>query len=383
MNNNTIKIQWKQVITLLILFLIILTILMWFLSTRIFPVSWDFRNNLWGPSYLLLQQRSPYNIHVIFDGSNAIWLPVIIGLFFPIGFLPSQWASNLWLILNLLSMFLMVILLARSFQKSGVWIPLIIFSLALFPSSMTHLVLGQVSFIICLVLVLLSKIHNQHKPALIGLLLAISYTKPQLIILFLPAYFFIYFHEHGIKKLLKVILYNILWVLLLCLPLFFLYPNWIPDFFYNISINNTWFYPTLYSYLLSNFGSFGIAIMLAGIYLFLGICIAIYCSIKLDSFEALLWSLAITPIFSPVIWSWDFVLIYPLIVFMVFDKKPLLSSWVIYGSYFICTIGFIVMKVNGLVDDQMTFWVPPLLVTALVISRILKNNSKTDKPIVI
>jgi hypothetical protein len=371
MKNNTTIIP-KKIFGLLAIALTLTVFLIWFIQSKTIAVSWDFRNNLWGPAYLLVNHRSPYNIHVIFESSNAIWMPVIIGLFLPLGYFPMQWASNIWLLLNLFSLFFIVIIIANGFNHSVSWIVLTIFSLAIFPSFMSLILLGQVSSIICLALLLLSKYRLTLKPVIIGFLLAISFTKPQLIVLFLPTYLTLYFREQKLKKFLLVILYTFAWFIILCFPLVFSFPNWVPDFLYNLSINNHWFYPSLYSFLFSVSGFTWVNYALAGFYLMVGIGISLYLSFKLDHYESLLWCLAITPVFSPVVWSWDFILLFPLLVFTIFEKKSKISSWVIFSGYAICTMIFITMKLYGIVSDQLTVWVPLFLNVIFLISYKLR-----------
>jgi hypothetical protein len=374
MKNELFNIKIKRTVYLFIIAFLTVVLLIWFIPNKIFPISWDFRNNLWGPAYLLVHQRSPYNIITIFKSSNAIWMPVLIGLLFPIGYLPLQWASNLWLLLNLIALCLIVIISARNLSQSVIWILLTIISLAIFPPTMTLLALGQVSLIICLVLFILAKYRNILNPIVIGFLLACSLAKPQLIVLFLPAFLIIYFREQR-KKFWRAIMYTILGIILFCLPLFLFFPNWIPDFLHNLSVNPIWLYPSLYSFLISRLGSFEISLILAGIWLIIGISISVFLTYKWDGLESLVWSLALTPLFSPVIWSWDFVLFYPLIIFMIFQKKTKASSLALYCGYGICTITFIVMKINGLVGEQMTFWVPSFLITLLYLSRTLQTKN--------
>lgn len=373
MDDKPTQITWKKVLPLLIFVFVAGIILVWFVPSKIIPISWDFRNNLWGPSNLLIQHRSPYNIHAIFDASNAIWMPVVIGLFFPIGYLPLQWASNLWFLLNFLSLCLLVILMLKDIKRSIIWVPLTIFALVLFPSTVSHLVLGQISLMICLALFILIKYQNRLKPLIIGLLLAFSFTKPQLVLLFLPAFLFVYFRSKTVKQFIAVILSSIMWIILLCAPLFIFYPNWIPDFFHNFAINNAWFYPSIYSFLLAGSVSSGIALILAGIYLLIGVGLSIYLTFKLDESESLLWCLAITPIFSPIIWSWDFVLIFPLIIYLAIAKKSKSSSWILFSGLGACFLAFTLMKLFKLVNEQLTFWVPLAMVLTLLISRIFQN----------
>jgi hypothetical protein len=362
----------RNMVIPLIIGILISLFLISFIPSKIYPISWDFRNNLWGPANLLIQQRSPYNIHVIYTTSNAVWMPVIIGLFFPIGYLPLQWASNLWILLNLISLFGIVILLARYSHKSIFWILVTIFSLIIFPSTVTHFILGQISLIICFVLFVLIKYRNKLKPVVIGFLIAFAFTKPQLVVLFLPAYFVVNYLDKGFQRLLWIIFYTIMWIVFFCLPLFIIFPNWIPDFLHNLSNNNKWIYPTLCSVLFSRSVNIGMALAVTSLYFVIGIGIAVFLTFRLDKFEALLWSLALTPLFCPVVWSWDFVLLYPLIIFMAFKTKSKISSLLIYCSFGVCAILFIIMEILGFRDNQLTFWVPLFLITTLLLCRALQ-----------
>ncbi|HEY5984579.1 MAG TPA: glycosyltransferase 87 family protein [Anaerolineales bacterium] len=355
--------------------LILLPITIWFIGSRLVPSAWDFRNNLWGPAYLLVHGLSPYNIHVIFQGSNAIWMPTIVGALFPIGFLQLQWASNLWLLLSLAALYLTVALLAAPFKKPPVWTILAALALAIFPSTLSHLRLGQASLLVCLALVLLSVRRAQLSASAAGALLALSLAKPQLLLFFLPVYLLVTYREQGPGRMLRVMLFTALWSLAFCIPLFVAFPNWIPDLLHNLAINNPWFYPSLYSLLVSTLTSGVWAAALAGVYLVLGLAIAVWAAFKLDGLEALLWALALTTVFSPVIWSWDFVLLYPLLVFMAFASKSRSGARVLYCGYAACTIAFMLIKIRGFVGDQFAMWVPPFLIATLVISRLLSRSA--------
>jgi hypothetical protein len=379
MKDFSISKKGNKSATIVILIILILAICIFFIPSKIFQPSWDFRNNLWAPSYLLVNHMSPYNIKVVFEFSNAVWMPMIIGLFFPLGYLPLQWASNIWLLINLASLFLIIFVIAKTPRESGILILLILFSLLIFPSTVTNFTLGQVSLEICLALLILTKYRNNLKPIVIGLLISITLTKPQLVVLFLPTYLIMSFREQGVKYSSKIIIYILIWTAVLCAPLFIFFPNWIPDFLSNLATNNTWFYPTLYAFLVSNFGLRTMTLSLAGIYLVIGLMVSIFLSIKLDKFEALLWVLAITPLFSPIVWSWDFVLLYPLMIFMVLEKKSVVSSRITYSGYVICTIIFIVMRSTGHISEHFTFWIPVFLISVLLLSRISKNFGQVSK----
>jgi hypothetical protein len=101
----------------------------------------------------------------------------------------------------------------------------------------------------------------------------------------------------------------------------------------------------------------------------------VFLILKQDTFESLLWSISITPLFCPVIWSWDFVLLFPLIIFLVFETKSKIGSWVIYCGFAICTIAIILMEIYGYKDDQLTLWVPPFLIVNLLLSQTLRRTN--------
>ncbi len=348
--------------------------IVFYIPSTIIPVSWDFRNNLWGPTYLLIHRASPYNIHVIFRDSNAIWLPMIIGLLLPMGLLPMQWASNLWLLLNLSALFTTVVLSTNIPRRSLPWIVVTTFALAIFPSSMSVFRFGQISLIVCLALTALSKYRQRLPPLAAGGLLAVSLTKPQLLILYLPAFLALCLREQGARRAVQVVLSTVIWSVALCIPLFLLYPNWIPDFQHNLAINQPWFYPSLYSFLSSTIASPTLPVALAALYVLVGLGVMALVLSRVEGYEALLWALALTPLFSPVIWSWDFVLILPLLVFSASRARSRVTEWVLYLGYATCTLAFIVMRIQGVFNDQFAVWVPPLLNAILLIARSLPRR---------
>mgnify|MGYP001766686434 CR=1 FL=1 len=365
----------KKTLVYILLFSALFALFVWFLSTEILPIAGDFQNNLWGPSYQLIHGKSPYDISSILDGLNPIWLPMIIGVFFPVGFLPLHVASNLWFVITALSLFFLVIVLARMHQRSLVFIFFATIFLALFPSSIAHIKLGQVSLLVCLLLFLLMLKLNQWKPIILGAILAMAFTKPQLIVLFIPAFCVVLYREKGLITTIKTLAFSLVWALLFCLPLFFLYPNWIPDFIHNLSTNPYWAYPTLYAWLLSLLDAQAEAIALTIIYLLAGIGLVAFLSLKLNGFDALLWSLSLTTMFSPVVWSWDFVLMYPLILYMAFDCRSKTSSWITIIGFLICMVLFIVMKNAGFVNDKYAIWVPLLLNAILATSYCVRRKT--------
>jgi len=368
----------RKIITLAILSVFLLILLFGFIQSALFPISVDFRGNLWEPAYLLVRGMDPYNIQGIFDNLDPIWFPMIVGLFFPLGYLPLQWASNLWFVFCGVVLFLIVAIMARPFKKPVYLIALIVFFLAIFPSSVGHFKFGQISLVVCLLMLILSKFRNQLNPIVAGFLLSIAFTKPQLVVLFLPAFLVIYFREQGKKRLIQLVLSTILWGALLCLPLFIAHPDWFKSFFSNLYTNPLWAYPTFYYFLVLLFGFRGLVVGLAGLYLAIGVCIAAFLSFKINKFEALLWSMALTPVFSPVIWSNDFVLMYPLFLLLFFDQRSSYSSWVTIGGYTLCTILVIFVKNLGYIDDHYSMWVPLFLSAVNALAYTVRNRKSRN-----
>lgn len=364
----------KKHYVLLVLGVILLLFLILFVTSTIFPISVDFRGNLWEPAYLLVHRMNPYYIEGIFDNLNPLWFPMVIGLFFPLGYLPLHWASNLWFVFNCLELFLIVAIMARPSHKPVGYVMLAIFVLALFPSSVGHFKFGQVSMFVSLLFVILSQYRNQLSPILTGLFFSLSFIKPQIAALFVPVFLIVYYSEQGKARFLKMVLSALLWGVVLCIPLFVAYPNWFLTFLSNLQTNPLWAYPSLYYLLVLTLGFNTPVFVLSGLYLLIGIGVAILLTHKINKFEALLWSMSLTPLFSPIIWSNDFVLMYPLLLLIVFDRRSKSSSWVAIGGYVVCAILIISIKNSGYIDDHYAVWVPVFLNALLVISYRMRNR---------
>ena len=105
--------------------------------------GWDFRNNLWAPSFLLVNGQSPYNLTVLYEMGSAVWMPVAVGIFWPLGYLPLQQASNLWWIFTLIGL-TSIVWLSSGYQRPPKHLFIITLILAfLFPSTISHFSLGQ------------------------------------------------------------------------------------------------------------------------------------------------------------------------------------------------------------------------------------------------
>ena len=348
----------------------------WLFKSALLPILSDFENNLWRPAFLLLHGMSPYNTLVQFEGLKPIWFPVIIGIFFPLGVLPVQAASNIWFLFLLVTLFSVIVISARWVSASSIFVVIMAIGLGVFPSTATHFRLGQISLVVSVILLVVSVYHQKMNPGLIGCLMAISLVKPQLIVLFFPVFITVLFRDGGVRKVIKVLSLTLFWFLISTIPLFILSPGWIRDFVQNLLDNPGWAYPTFYTIFRTILPSDTLPMILAVIFLIIGIGITIAFSYRLEKNEALLWSMALTPVFSPVVWSWDFVLIYPLLLYLVFDRKNLLTSNIVLIGFVICLALYITMVQLGYADDRYGFWVPIFLNLLMFIGYKLRRKSQ-------
>jgi hypothetical protein len=133
----------------------------------------------------------------------------------------------------------------------------------------------------------------------------------------------------------------------------------------NLAENNPWFYPTVYALVRQASGMPGLAAAAGGVWLAGGIALALYLSRRLQGREALLWSLALTPLFSPIVWSWDFCLAYPLVLAAVMAARPHWRTRLMVGLLWGCVVGLLVLRLAGVYDDQYSIWVIPIALAAV------------------
>lgn len=347
----------------------ILAIALLFIVRFQFPPGWDFMNNLWGPGHLLLQGQSPYNISVINDVGNAVWMPTIIGIFWPIGILPLQQASNIWWIITLISLITIVWLISGKKRPPKFTFVVTLFIVFLFTPTISHFSLGQVTILTSLVLIIVAVYGHRLHPFLISVLIALALTKPQLTIFVLPGFFFYSLWEKGLPRTLQLGFYSILAIAITSLPLFFFYPQWIPDFIHNLTINPNWAHPSSLFILQSIFKDIGQVLWC--LLLILGSGINLFLWTRLPQREAVAWSLALTTLITPYVWSWDFVLLIPLLVIYLFRKLPMYTKTLFYSAIVACWGLLAFLKFSGYTSDELYWWVPWFLVGVMLLVSIL------------
>src|SRR6266498_1697504 len=294
---------------------------------------WDFRNNLWGPTYLLTHGQSPYRVDKLFELGNAVWMPMIVGLFFPLGFLTLQQGSNLWFIFNLIWILLIVWISSGSRRPPMLLFSVAIFLSLLFPPMITHLWLGQISIFITLVFIGFA-IGNERMPLLLlAALMAASLPKPQLAIFVLPGFLIYRIKKYGIQKTIQLLASFVGSIFILTLPLLLAYPNWIPDFILEFQKNPSWAHPSSLEFLRNAVPGFGTIIwVILALTLFV---VNIRLWMTLPNRKAIYWSLALTLLITPYVWTWDFVMILPLFISSLFEARKKTSFWILIGGYFV------------------------------------------------
>lgn len=353
--------------TLPLLISLILVLVVFFIGNFSYTPGWDFRNNLWAPAHLLLNGQNPYNIGELFDASNAIWLPMAIVTFLPVGFLPLQQASNLWWMINLVGLIALVWISSGTNRPPKMLLTVSLFIALLFPPTISHFDLGQITILVCLAFTLLSIYGKNLHPFWAALLVAFSLSKPQLTVLVLPGYFYAYLKTHGGSQTFRLIVNLVLAVGILTLPFFILSPQWFDGYLQNFNSNPNWAHPSSLHLLRSNLNQTGVVLWALLFLVGSGINLSIWH--RLPKKEAMLWSLALTPLFTLYIWSWDFVFLLPLLIHSLFKNSARLATGVLYFATISTWVLMITMKMTGLMADNHFWWVPWYMIAFVLISR--------------
>jgi hypothetical protein len=330
---------------------------------------WDFRNNLWGPAYLLTHQQSPYRVDLLFELSNAVWMPMTVGLFFPLGYLPLQQASNLWFVFNLVWLLLIVWISSGSQRPPVMWFAVAIIASLLFPPMVTYLWSGQITLLITLAFLVAATWNEELHPLLLGALIVIGLSKPQMAILVVPGLLIHESRQHGLGKAIRLGFATVLCMLTMTIPLFLGYPGWIPDFISGLQENPSWAHPSSLQFLKNALPGIGQFIWVSlALTLF---SINIWLWIKLPARRAVYWSLAFTTLITPYIWTWDFVMLFPLFISSLFQAKTKSSLTILLTGYAVCWSLITSFKMRDEVNDAIFWWVPWLLMIFIIGSTLI------------
>lgn len=278
---------------------------------NLLPPRKDLYNELWGPAYLLMQGKSPYNTSSLDANLPAAWLPMSIGFFAPLGLLGEETALRVWFIFNLVELALIILLVRGGNKSIGNLIMAAVLSFG-FPSVIHHLILGQFSLTTTLCIITGTYLVLKDKHWLGAFLFALGLSKIHLMTLPMLGLSILYYQRLGLHGMLKFWGRLLVACLVLSLPLFIAYPNWIPDAIESMKSNAPWAFPTLQKYLVFNFGSAGLAVWVASV--ILTILISLFIWFRLDVVSAAFWNMGLALLISPYIGSWDFVTLLPLLI---------------------------------------------------------------------
>lgn len=349
---------------------VVLVVVLGFILTGPVTLS-DFRNNLWGPAHLLVNGQSPYRLDVLFDGSQAVWLPMVIGALFPLGWLNLNTASSLWLVVNISLLIIPVVLCARENHPSVWRVAGSLFVIFLFPPTLANLALGQFTIIITLVWIIVF-LYGDGLPLWLNVfLIVVALSKPQMSVLTLPVYLVDYVRRNQRAQTMTLFLLFALWTLVSTIPLFLGYAAWIPDFIAALAHNPTWDHPSLFTVLPQQIGTTGYVIwglLAAGLF-----GSSIYLWFRCPRSEAMLWSLALTPLVTPYIWSYDFVMVLPLFVKTLLDAKSKLALGCLWGGFTLTWVLHIKVSAADTISDQLYWWMPWLCAGTIGVSLLAER----------
>jgi hypothetical protein len=287
-----------------------------------------------------------------------------IGLFFPLGLIPLQQASNIWFLANFICL-LSIVWISSGSRRPPILLLVIGTTVGgLFPSSIEHLRLGQITLLITLAFLLVALWEDRIPALLSAFLIAVGLSKPQLAVLVLPGLMFHMVRKYGPKRAFQFTALVVASILILTIPLFLAFPNWLPDLALELQSNPSWAQPSsLYvlRIVVPGYGEFAwivLAIVLSGINIRLWM--------KKPRQEAILWSLALTPLMTPYVWTWDFVMMLPLFINSLFRVKSKVSLSVLLVGYIAAWLVVAGMKLHGQVSDDCYWWMPWYLVATVL-----------------
>lgn len=324
----------------------------------------DFYNELWGPVYLLVHGQSPYDTASLNPVLPAVWFPMAVGFFFPLGWLSEETALQTWFIFNVIEICMVVFLVqgkGRSLYNTAALALLCFF----FPFVLNHFNLGQFSITILLCLMLSAHWIGKYGNWPSAFFLALALAKPQLGILAVFGLAVFQFRQRGFKGMFLFGAQTLFVALLMSLPLFIAHPAWIPDWLTSMAKNYTWLHPSLFSILRQTLGVWGTVIWM--VIAVGGLISALFLWKNLPPFLAMLWSLALTTLITPYVWSWDFVLLLPLWMFS-FVKAGWRSRIFLLASYAIAWYGMALVQMQAGSQNQSFWWVPLWFVGTLALA---------------
>lgn len=337
-----------------LLILILLAIFMFFVLRTATRSQTDFYNNLWAPTRMLVQGASPYDTAPLQPELPALWFPMAVGFFSFLGFFEFEIAQQIWFLLNILGL---AGLLYFSLSDSRS-IPILLTGALLvyfFPPTIHHFALGQISIIVALSLLMAAR-WLETRTWLSAFFLALGMAKPQIGFLVLFGLSLYQYQLGGFWKVFRYGAQTFLAALALSLPLFIAQPNWIPDWWASLQANTSeWTHPSILSPLKQWLGVW--SYLLWGL-LILGVIWGIAKLWRdLPAYHAAMWTLALTVLVTPYVWSWDFVLLLPVFIHILSRSNGRVVTVLIIG-YCLAWADMAVIQLSENFHNSRFWWVP-------------------------
>jgi hypothetical protein len=329
----------------------------------------DFHSNLWGTAKLLVTHRSPYDIKQLMPTRGALWFPQIISAGFFLGYLEQSVAERIWICVNFLS-YTYVLFSFFDEKPNPIKLGFVLLGTLLFPPLSTYVLYGQCALVFLAALLKSRDTDSFFSP----FFLLIGLSKPQVGFIF-AIWLFSQLWKKGRKYLLSYMIRTFLWGCIIMTPIFSFYPRWMEDFFGNIQNNNRWDQPALFSILTKNFDQVGLVAWL--LVFFLAMIFTIYYLEKQNPDFRFAFIFAITAMVAPYIWSWDFVILFPIMMASILKAdtiKSMLSIVVVLGIDAV----FWIIRLQGPINDYHN-WPIPILIFGLLFVLFLVKLPKANR----
>jgi len=287
-----------------------------------------------------------------------------VGFFSFLGFFNFETSQQIWFALNVAGMAALLYLSMPDLR----FIPTLLaglFFAYFFPPTINHFALGQISILSALSLLLAVK-FVEKKPWLSTFFLALGMAKPQIGFLILFGLCIHQFQQGGFTRIFRYGIQTFLAAIVLSLPLFIAEPNWIPDWIASLQSNTfQWTHPSILSQLdgwMGNWKYIPWGLLMLGV---LWVTLRVWK--KLPPHVAVLWSLALTVLVTPYVWSWDFVLLLPVFVY-IFSRSNWKGMVLLLTGYGLIWGGMAAIQLSEDFHNSRFWWVPLSLiaVSALV-----------------
>ncbi len=328
--------------------------------------SWDFRNNLWGPAHLLVTGRSPYRIDQLFDGSNSVWLPTTIGALSPLGLLSLGQATTLWGVAAFVTYGVILFVSMQTDKPALLWLAVALLMAFLFPSYLSHVGLGQFSIFSILLAFLIAELLDRRAPVWgLALCLVLMCTKPQLVPLVGIGVLGVLYQRGGLRAWAALVTWSGVFTALFLMPLFLRFPDWIEGMVWAFTRNAVWLQPSSLHSLSTSLGTVGI-ILWAALTLFT-LAVTVWQWRHMPARDAVVWSLALTVLVTPYVWSYDFVLLIPLLIYTLFGVRWWLPRSVLTLGYAVVWGYFVYLRVASTNSDEVFWWIPGICLVLILL----------------